>query len=85
MYLSFRKENLTSKELLFITLNAPKGISTAAVVFLLAIYDIPGTIYYIPGISIVLDVTLAFILYSIILSTIICSFKSKFLGVVPKK
>lgn len=85
VYISFRKERLTSKELLFITLNAPKGISTAAVVFLLAIYDIPGTIYYIPGISIVLDVTLAFILYSIILSTIVCSFKNKFMASAPKK
>ncbi len=78
--ISFRKEKLVSKEMLFITLNAPKGISTAAVVFLLAIYNIPGTIYYIPGISIVLDVTLAFILYSIILSTIVCSFKDKFIA-----
>jgi cell volume regulation protein A len=77
--LSFRKEKLKPKEILFLTLNAPKGISTAAVVFLLAIYNTPGTIYYIPGISIVLDVTLAFILYSIILSTIVCSLKSKFI------
>ena len=84
VYVSFRKERLSPKEILFITLNAPKGISTAAVVFLLAIYDIPGTIYYIPGISIVLDITLAFILYSIILSTIVCSFKNKFMA-VPKK
>jgi len=75
---SFRKEKLRSREIWFITLNAPKGISTAAVVFLLAIYNTPGTIYYIPGISIVLDVTLAFILYSIILSTVVCSFKDKF-------
>lgn len=77
--LSFRKEKLKPKEILFLTLNAPKGISTAAVVFLLAIYNTPGTIYYIPGISIVLDVTLAFILYSIILSTIVCALKSRFI------
>jgi NhaP-type Na+/H+ or K+/H+ antiporter len=76
--ISFKKEKLKPREMLFITLNAPKGISTAAVVFLLAIYNTPGTIYYIPGISIVLDVTLAFILYSIILSTVVCSFKDKF-------
>ncbi|MBD3304200.1 hypothetical protein GF343_03575 [Candidatus Woesearchaeota archaeon] len=75
---SFRKEKLKPREIWFITLNAPKGISTAAVVFLLAIYNTPGTIYYIPGISIVLDVTLAFILYSIILSTVVSSFKDKF-------
>ena len=80
--ISFRKEKLKPRELAFITLNAPKGISTAAVVFLLAIYDVPGTIYYIPGISIVLDVTLAFILYSILLSTIVCSLKDKF--IVPR-
>lgn len=80
VYIGYRKENLSSKEILFITLNAPKGISTAAVVFLLAIYDIPGTVYYIPGISIVLDVTLAFILYSIILSTVVCSFTDWFMA-----
>ncbi|MBW2973519.1 cation:proton antiporter [Candidatus Woesearchaeota archaeon] len=80
--ISFRKEKLKPRELAFITLNAPKGISTAAVVFLLAIYDVPGTIYYIPGISIVLDVTLAFILYSILLSTVVCSLKDKF--IVPR-
>ena len=79
--LSFKKEKLSAKEMIFLTLNAPKGISTAAVVFLLAIYNTPGTIYYIPGISIVLDVTLAFILYSIIVSTIVCSFKDKFIAV----
>jgi cell volume regulation protein A len=81
VYISFRKEKLSHKEMLFLTLNAPKGISTAAVVFLLAIYNTPGTVYYIPGISIVLDVTLAFILYSIILSTIICSLKGWFISV----
>lgn len=77
--LSFRKDKLKPKEILFITLNAPKGISTAAVLFLLAIYNAPGTAYYIPGISIVLDVTLAFILYSIILSTVVCALKDKFI------
>lgn len=78
---SFKKGTFKPKELLFIALNAPKGISTAAVVFLLAIYNTPGTVYFIPGISIVLDVTLAFILYSIILSTVVCAFKDKFFDV----
>lgn len=64
-------EKFTLKELLFLTLCAPKGISTAAVVFIFAINNAPGTAYFIPGVSIVLDMTLAFIFYSIILSSVV--------------
>lgn len=80
---SFSRDKLSVKEMLFITLNAPKGISTVAVVFLFAIYNVQGSPYYIPGISIVLDMTLIFILYSIVLSTIVCSMQKYFLE--PKK
>lgn len=77
---SFAKDKMSAKEIIFITLNAPKGLSTVAVVFLFAINNIPGSVYYLPGIDIVLNVTLVFVLYSIILSSIVCSFQSWFLG-----
>jgi len=79
---SMQGEKFSKKEIWFLALNAPKGISTAAVVFIFAIYNTPGTVYYIPGISIVLDTTLMFILYSILLSATVCSLKKYF--IVPK-
>ncbi len=69
VHFCFKRDAL--REEIFMTLMAPKGIATAAVVFLFAIYNTQNTIYYIPGISIVLDLTLAFILYTIILSAIV--------------
>ncbi len=77
---SFAKDKMSAKEIIFITLNAPKGLSTVAVVFLFAINNIPGSVYYLPGIDIVLNITLVFVLYSIVLSSIVCSFQSWFLG-----
>ena len=77
--MSFHKEKFTKKEVWFLTLNAPKGISTAAVVFIFAIYNTQGTIYYIPGISVVLDTTLMFILYSILVSAFACGMKKYFI------
>ncbi len=50
-------------EKLFMSLNVPKGTATVAVVFVLALYNIPE-------ISTVINMTFAFILYSIILSAI---------------
>jgi len=67
----FRGEEYTFGKKLFMTFVSPKGISTATVVFIFAIYNMPGTAYFIPGISIVLDLTLVFILFSIILSSVV--------------
>lgn len=50
-------------EMLHITLSAPKGVATAAVVFSLLIHSIEGM-------NVVLDMTFAFIIYSIIVSSI---------------
>ncbi len=61
--MSVRKEKYTIGEKIFMSINAPKGVPTAAVVFILAVYNIEG-------ISTVIDMTFAFILYSIILSSI---------------
>jgi NhaP-type Na+/H+ or K+/H+ antiporter len=62
----------TLKEKIFMTVNAPKGIAAAVVIFLLSTYAIPG----LAGI---LDYGLAFILYSIILATFIIKFSKFFI------
>ncbi len=70
--LCFSKLNYSFKEKLFMTLNIPKGIAVAVVVFILATYNIPGIIT-------LLDIIVAFIVYSIILSTIVTKLSRNFL------
>lgn len=55
---------------LFMALICPKGIGTAVVVFILAIHNLPGALYFVPGVSIVLDFTLMFILLSVVVSSL---------------
>ncbi len=62
-------EEYTINEILIMALDAPKGIATAAVVFVLAVYNIEGM-------STVVDMTFAFISYSIILSSIVTWFST---------
>ena len=54
------------------TLNVSKGIAVAVVVFILATYDIPD-------IGPILNIVVAFIVYSIILSTIVTKLSRHFL------
>lgn len=72
---SLRREKLTGKEKVYMTLNAPKGIATAAVVFILAVVNIEGM-------AIILDLTLAFVLATILISSITMWCTDYF---VPKK
>jgi NhaP-type Na+/H+ or K+/H+ antiporter len=65
-----RKSN-TLKQKIYLTLNSPKGIATATVIFIFAIYNIEGM-------RIILDMTLSIVLYSIILSSIILPFSNFF-------
>ena len=69
----FSKLNYSFKEKLFMTLNVSKGIAVAVVVFILATYEIPGM-------EPLLNLILAFIIYSIILSTVVVKVSKKFLG-----
>jgi len=71
--LTFRKSELRKKEKLFMTLNAPKGAAIVVVIFILRGYAIPG-------LQIILNLALAFILYSIILSTITIKLENRFLS-----
>jgi cell volume regulation protein A len=75
--ISFRKADYTLREKLYMTLNIPKGIAVAVVVFTLATTAIIG-------IKPILDLILLFMIYSIILSTIITHF-SKFFTKVEIK
>ncbi len=75
--LSMRKEH-NFKEKIFLTLNSPKGIATATVVFILAVYNIEG-------IRIILDMTLAIVLYSIVLSSLMTSLSKWFTTEHSKK
>lgn len=61
--LSMKNEKLTNREILFMTLNSPKGIATAAIVFILAVYQVEGM-------AIILDLTLTFVLTTILISSI---------------
>jgi len=70
--LCFSKLNYSFKEKLFMTLNVSKGIAVAVVVFILATYKIPGM-------DPLLNLILAFIIYSIVLSTIVVRVSKKFL------
>jgi cell volume regulation protein A len=58
------KRDFTFKEKLFMSLNVPKGIATAVIAFTLATY------INIAGMKLILDLILAFIVYSMILSTV---------------
>ena len=62
------------KEKIFMTLNAPKGIAAAVVIFLLSTYTIPG-------LAQILDYGLAIIVYSIVLATIIIKFSKYFIQI----
>ena len=68
---SFRKADYNLKEKIFISLNAPKGIAVAVVVATLFIYSVPGTLTFIDGIKTLLDLSLIFMIYSILVSSII--------------
>jgi len=67
----FKKIEYSQKEKLYMTLNTPKGIAVAVVVFTLALKTITG-------IGTVLDLIFLFMIYSIILSTIVTHFTKFF-------
>jgi len=79
LQISFWK-SYSMKEKIFMTLNSPKGIATAVVIFILSALSIPGM-------KLILDLGLMFILYSMILSTVVVKFSEYFIKteIVPKK
>lgn len=75
---ALRGMDFTMKEKLFMSLNVQKGIAVAVVVFSLATLDIGG-------IGMVLNLALAFMLYSIILSSVILRVAKFFIKDAGKK
>ena len=71
VHVSFKNYSLGVKEKFFMTLNVQKGIAVAVVVFTLSILKIEG-------ISLILNLTLMFMLYSIIISTIVLKLSHHF-------
>jgi NhaP-type Na+/H+ or K+/H+ antiporter len=76
--ISLRKLKFNFKERVFMALNAQKGIAVAVVAFSLANLNIEGM-------DVILNLILAFMLYSIILSTIVIRFSKFFVSVQVEK
>lgn len=77
VFLNFHQKDYSVKEMLFVSLNSPKGVAVAVVAFTLLSLNIKN-------IGLIIDLSLLFILYSIILSTVTTHFSKYFLGVKPE-
>ncbi|MBN2141795.1 cation:proton antiporter [Candidatus Woesearchaeota archaeon] len=64
VFITQRSKEFTSREKLFIGLNMPKGIAIAAVVLLLSTYNVPG-------LNVVLQLSVLMMIYSIVLSFVL--------------
>lgn len=71
---ALREKGYELKEKLFMTFNMPKGIAVAAVVFSLSMRSIEG-------LSVIIDLVLIFMIYSLILSTVVDLFAKKMIKV----
>ena len=78
IYVSLRKLKFNFKEQIFMALNAQKGIAVVVVALSLANLSIEGM-------QIILNLSLVFILYSIILSTVIIRFSKFFVDIGAQK
>ncbi|MBS1266591.1 MAG: Na(+)/H(+) antiporter 1 [Candidatus Woesearchaeota archaeon] len=78
--LVFRKQ-FRFKEKLFMTFNVAKGIAVATIAFAFTtLYTDPTSIFYqLEGVSLLLNLTLVFMFYSIILATVVAKLKDFFL------
>lgn len=70
--MTLNKHKYNKKQKLFMTLNMPKGIAVAAVVFSLSVLNIPAF-------ETVINLTLLFMIYTLVLSTIVTPFADKML------
>ena len=69
------EKQFTQKEKLFVALTCPKGIAVAVIAFTFA------TKMALPGMTTILDLILAFLIYSIVFSSVIMRFSKKFVKV----
>ncbi|MBU0471348.1 MAG: cation:proton antiporter [Nanoarchaeota archaeon] len=72
--IALQKEKYKVREKMFMTLNLPKGIAVATVIFSLSIMNIPE-------LNIIIDLILLFIIYSVILSSIVDHYSKKFINI----
>ncbi|HHE36692.1 MAG TPA: hypothetical protein ENL16_02655 [Candidatus Woesearchaeota archaeon] len=77
VFIILRREDYSFKEKLFIALNMPKGIAVAVVAFTFLLYEVEQM-------RIILNLLLVFMIYSLILSSIIDRFSKKFIRVDVK-
>jgi len=77
VFIALRDEDFTFKEKLFISLNMPKGIAVAVVAFTLSLYEAEQM-------GVMLSLILIFVLYSLILSSIVDRFSKYFIRVDVK-
>jgi len=79
--LTFKKGEFSAKEKLFMALNAQKGISIAVITFMLMAEYAKnlGTTPGIAEIPIITNLSLAFMIYSIIVSTVVVKFSGFFI------
>ncbi|MFH1316000.1 MAG: cation:proton antiporter [Candidatus Woesearchaeota archaeon] len=73
IFLSLKSEHFNVKDKIFMSLSVQKGIAVAVVAFTLSTLNIPG-------IQPVLNLSLAFLIYSIILSTLLAKFSHLIFG-----
>jgi len=71
---ALRKSSYKLREKIFITLNIPKGIAVAVVIFSLSVRQIAGM-------EIIINLILLFMIYSLIISSIIERYSKKFIKV----
>jgi len=76
IWVVFRKR-YTNPELIFTTLNSPKGVAVAVVIFTLLSQNLASQLF--------VHLSIIFIVYSVLLSTVVVAFSHKFLGVKMKK
>ncbi len=85
--LTFSHSDFTFKEKIFMSLNVQKGIAVAVVAFTLSMLylDTKSVLFTSLNLTTILHLTLAFLLYSIIISTIIVKLSRFFIGVEVKQ
>ncbi|NQU98183.1 cation:proton antiporter [Candidatus Woesearchaeota archaeon] len=72
--IALKNSNYKLREKIFMALNLPKGIAVAAVIFSLSVRNIPQ-------LNVIIDLILLFIIYSLILSSIVDKYSRKFIKI----
>jgi NhaP-type Na+/H+ or K+/H+ antiporter len=72
--ITFYQDGFNIKEKIFMSLNVPKGIAVAVIIFTVGVQGIPN-------LKPVLDMVMVFMIYSLILSSVISRFSKKFIKI----